>query len=68
MDVDTGGASSNGGYIEPARMVNVVHKTNCAHHPDCYDPTPVEPITEYCELLLRMNKQTGYITIKQDAS
>ncbi|MCC9600117.1 alkaline phosphatase D family protein [Stieleria sp. JC731] len=40
MDVETGGASSNGGYIEPAKMVNVVHKTNCAHHPDCYDPTP----------------------------
>ncbi|MCA9139186.1 MAG: alkaline phosphatase D family protein [Planctomycetales bacterium] len=42
MDVETGGASSNGGYIEPARMVNVVHKTNCAHHPDFYDPTPVK--------------------------
>jgi phosphodiesterase/alkaline phosphatase D-like protein len=40
MDVDAGGASSNGGYIEPARMVNVVHRTNCAHHPDFYDPTP----------------------------
>ncbi|OYP28380.1 alkaline phosphatase D family protein [Rhodopirellula sp. MGV] len=40
MDVESGGASSNGGYIEPARMVNVVHKTNCAHHPDAYDPTP----------------------------
>ncbi|MFK8114213.1 MAG: alkaline phosphatase D family protein [Rubripirellula sp.] len=42
MDVKNGGASSNGGYIEPARMVNVVHKTNTAHHPDYYDPTPVE--------------------------
>lgn len=42
MDIDAGGASSNGGYIEPARMVNVVHKTNCAHHPDFYDPTPVK--------------------------
>lgn len=42
MDDDAGGASSNGGYIEPARMVNVVHKTNCAHHPDFYDPTPVK--------------------------
>jgi hypothetical protein len=40
MDVDDGGASSNGGYREPARMVNVVHKTNTAHHPDYYDPTP----------------------------
>lgn len=33
--------SSYGGYIEPVRMVNVVHRTNCAHHPDLYDPTPV---------------------------
>jgi alkaline phosphatase D len=36
------GASSSGGYAEPARMVNVVHRTNVAHHPDAYDPTPVE--------------------------
>ncbi|MCA9265595.1 MAG: alkaline phosphatase D family protein, partial [Planctomycetales bacterium] len=37
-----GSDSSTGGYREPARMVNVVHKTNAAHHPDYYDPTPVE--------------------------
>ena len=36
------GASSKGGYREPARMVNVVHKTNCSHHPDFYDARPVE--------------------------
>lgn len=42
MDVQSGGASSNGGYREPARMVNVVHKTNTAHHPDVHDPTPVQ--------------------------
>jgi alkaline phosphatase D len=36
------GASSKGGYIEPARMVNAVHKTNCAHHPDAYDPSPAK--------------------------
>ena len=42
MDVQTGGASSNGGYREPARMVNVVHRTNTAHHPDVHDPTPVQ--------------------------
>ncbi len=41
MNVTASGASSRGGYIEPARMVNAVHKTNCAHHPDYYDPTPV---------------------------
>jgi hypothetical protein len=34
------GASSKGGYREPARMVNVVHTTCCAHHPDFYDPSP----------------------------
>ena len=34
------GASSKGGYREPAKMVNVVHKTNVAHHPDPFDPTP----------------------------
>lgn len=33
---------SLGGYHEPARMVNVVHRTNAAHHPDIYDPKPVE--------------------------
>jgi hypothetical protein len=36
------GASSSGGYAEPARMVNVVHRTNAAHHPDAHDPKPVE--------------------------
>jgi hypothetical protein len=41
MDVGDTGASSKGGYIEPARMVNVVHKTNVAHHPDAFDPKPV---------------------------
>jgi hypothetical protein len=41
MDVGDSGASSKGGYIEPARMVNAVHKTNVAHHPDAFDPKPV---------------------------
>ncbi|MEX1048514.1 MAG: alkaline phosphatase D family protein [Akkermansiaceae bacterium] len=36
------GASSTGGYIQPVKMVNVVHKTNTAHHPDIYDPAPVK--------------------------
>ena len=36
------GASFSGGYIEPARMVNAVHKTTVAHHPDPFDPTPVK--------------------------
>lgn len=34
------GASSKGGYREPARMVNVVHRTNAGHHPDPFDATP----------------------------
>ena len=42
MDIEAGGTSSNGGYREPARMVNVVHKTNCGHHPDFFDPKPVK--------------------------
>ena len=36
------GASSKGGYREPARMVNAVHKTCVAHHPDVYDPVPAK--------------------------
>ena len=41
--MDTGrGTSSLGGYREPARMVNVVHRTNGSHHPDPFDPAPVE--------------------------
>ncbi|MEG3768261.1 alkaline phosphatase D family protein [Alteromonas sp. 14N.309.X.WAT.G.H12] len=31
-----------GGYIEPIRMLNVVHRTNVAHLPDPVDPTPSE--------------------------
>jgi len=31
-----------GGYVEPARMVNVVHTTQCAHLPDPVDPTPIQ--------------------------
>ncbi len=36
------GASSTAGYIQPVEMVNVVHLTNTAHHPDFHDPTPVK--------------------------
>lgn len=36
----TKGASSKGGYREPARMVNAVHMTNTAHHPDPFDSNP----------------------------
>jgi len=41
--MDTGrGTSSLGGYREPAPMVNVVHRTNASHHPDPFDPAPVD--------------------------
>ncbi len=40
MNQETKGVSK-GGYREPARMVNAVHKTNCGHHPDYYDAKPV---------------------------
>ncbi|HEV2292815.1 MAG TPA: alkaline phosphatase D family protein [Tepidisphaeraceae bacterium] len=33
--------SSRGGYIEPPAMVRVVHRTNCAHHPDPFDSTSI---------------------------
>lgn len=32
---------SSGGYVQPAKMVNVVHKTQCSHLPDPYDPEPM---------------------------
>jgi hypothetical protein len=35
-----GTTSSEGGYREPAAMVNVVHRTHAAHHPDPVDPAP----------------------------
>lgn len=31
-----------GGYVEPARMVNVVHTTQCGHLPDPVDPAPIQ--------------------------
>lgn len=29
-----------GGYIEPVKMLNAVHRTHTAHHPDPIDPKP----------------------------
>ena len=34
------GVSSKGGYREPARMVNAVHRTNTSHHPPAFDSKP----------------------------
>lgn len=35
-------SDSSGGYIESARVVNAVHRTNASHHPDPFDPTPCD--------------------------
>jgi alkaline phosphatase D len=32
---------AKGGYAQPARMINAVHRTQTSHHPDLYDPTPI---------------------------
>ena len=31
-----------GGYAMHRDFVNVVHRTQCSHHPDFYDPTPIK--------------------------
>jgi len=33
---------TSGGYVQPAQMVNAVHKTQCGHLPDPYDPSPLK--------------------------
>ncbi len=35
-------ADAIGGFVEPAKMVNVVVHTNSSHLPDPYDPTPMK--------------------------
>ena len=35
-------AQTNGGYTMDPRWVNAVHATQTSHHPDPYDPTPIE--------------------------
>lgn len=37
-----GSTSSTGGYRQPWQMVNAVHRTQCDHHPDFYDTTPLQ--------------------------
>lgn len=39
--VATGRSDMAGGYIEPARVVNAIHRTNVSHLPDPVDPVPV---------------------------
>ena len=31
-----------GGYAQPVAMVQVVHRTNTAHHPDFFNPRPID--------------------------
>ncbi|AWB65679.1 twin-arginine translocation pathway signal [Saccharobesus litoralis] len=38
--IASGRTDNAGGYIAPIRVVNAVHKTHTAHHPDPIDPTP----------------------------
>ena len=33
---------NKGGYVMHPLFVNVVHQTQCSHHPDFYDPTPIK--------------------------
>ncbi len=33
---------TEGGYVEPAEMINVVHTTQCSHLPDPFDPALME--------------------------
>ncbi|WP_111978570.1 alkaline phosphatase D family protein [Algibacillus agarilyticus] len=38
--IASGRTDNAGGYISPTRMLNAVHKTHTAHHPDAIDPAP----------------------------
>lgn len=40
--VKTGRSDGWGGYIQPIPMLEVVHRTHTAHHPDPIDPRPSE--------------------------
>ena len=53
-DPDWGTAQTNGGYIMPATWVNMSQRTQTSHHPDPYDPTPVDQgiSVYYCSLNL----------------
>ncbi|WP_205651041.1 alkaline phosphatase D family protein [Tsuneonella mangrovi] len=40
--VATGRTDAAGGYVEPARVINAIHRTNVAHLPDPVDPSPAK--------------------------
>ena len=42
MAKDGLGSDDHGGFVQTKAMVNVVNRTQCAHLPDPYDPTPIE--------------------------
>lgn len=44
---------AHGGYVQSPEMINIVHKTNCAHMPDCpdADTLPSGITTWYTELI-----------------
>lgn len=39
---DGSNASTSGGYLMPPEWVNMVYRTQTAHHPDLYDPRPIK--------------------------
>lgn len=51
--VSTGRSDNHGGYIEPARVVNAIHRSQVSHLPDPIDPRPVQQgiSTYHTELL-----------------
>lgn len=66
MTTGEGGASSSGGYVEPPKMVNVVHLTNTGHHPRPFDPTPVKRgITVYYGDLVYGNVSFAILSDRQ---
>ena len=49
----TGRTDNHGGYIEPARVVNAIHRSQVSHLPDPIDPQPVKQgISTYHTVLL----------------
>lgn len=59
------GAAENGGRIDAKVGVffaGIVAGCSCAD-----DPTPVEPVQEYCELLLSIDPATGATTVSLHA-
>lgn len=57
---------SAGGYMQPARMINAVHRTNCSHHPDFASPVPCkQDISVYYGDMLYGGVNFGIIADRQ---